>query len=113
MAQQKIAGVKCFCLEAGAVARDEEPMADHVSQKLDGAEGREFAAELRIFWVCGLRKNEPNAVVARRFGGIPEHTNQVVAEVDGEAREHAAHLGVQWHERIQNERIRRLLFWFG
>ncbi len=48
MTQQKIARMKCLHLEAGAVTRDEKPMADLLSQELDRAERREFAVK---FWV--------------------------------------------------------------
>ena len=113
MTQQKIARMKCLRLEARAVTRDEEPMADLISQELDRTDGRKFTVK---FWICGVRavrKNKPNAVVPRRFGMISEHTNYAVAKVDGKTRKHAAHLGVQGHERVQNERVRRLWFWFG
>jgi len=113
VAQQKIAGVKCLRLEGGAVTRDEEPMADLISQELDLAEGREFAAEFWVCWVRALRENEPNTVVARGFGRIPEHANDAVVEVDGKTGEHATHLGVQRHERIHNERVRRFRFWWA
>lgn len=43
---------------------------------------------------------------------ISEHANDAVAQVDGKTRKHATHLRVQGHERVQNERVRRLLFWF-
>lgn len=82
--QQEIAGVKGLAFEGGAVARNKKPMADLACQKLDGTERREFAAE---DWICGidrLRKNEPNAVVTRRFGVIAKHTHNAVADVDGE-----------------------------
>ena len=113
MAQQKIARVKRPHLEAGAVTRDEEPMADLLSQELDRTDRRKFAVK---FWICGvraLRKNKPNAVVPRRFGMIPEHTNYAVAQVDSKARKHATYFGVHGHERFQNERVGSLLFWFG
>jgi len=112
VAQQKIAGVERLLLEGGAVTGDEEPMADHAAQEFDRAKGRKLAAEFRILGICGLGKNKPEAVVPWRFGGIAKHQNQVVAEVDAEARKHAAHLGAQGHERIHNERVWRLRLWF-
>jgi hypothetical protein len=75
MTQQKIAQMKCIHLEAGAVTRDEEPMADLVSQELDRPDRRKFTAK---FWICGAgadRKNNPNAVVSWRLGVISEHTD--------------------------------------
>jgi hypothetical protein len=110
---QKFAGVESILLKAGTVARDEEPMADCAAKEFNRTEGGEFVAQFWIHWVRSLRKNKPNAVVARGFGRIPEHANKVIAEIDREAREHAADLGVQGHERLQNEGVRRLLFWFA
>jgi hypothetical protein len=113
MAQQKIARMKRLHLEAGTVTRDDEPMDDLISQELDWTDRREFAAK---FWIGGLRalrKNEPNAVVSRRFGMIPEHTDYAIAQVDGKTGKHAAHFGAQGGERFQNERVRSLQFWFG
>ena len=100
MTEQKIAGVKRFRLEGGAVTGDEEPVADRAAQQLDGAEGWEFAAEFWVGGVRGLGKNKPDAVVARRFGRIAEHANEVVAQVNGKTGKHATHLGVQGHERV-------------
>jgi hypothetical protein len=51
VAQQKIAGMKRLHLEVGAVTGDEEPVADLVSQQLDGTDGGEFTAKLWIFGV--------------------------------------------------------------
>jgi hypothetical protein len=88
-------------------------MADLVFQELDGADGRKLAAK---FWVQGVRafgKNKPNAVVPRRFGMISKHTDDAVAEVDGKTGKHVTDFGVQGCEGFQNERMRRLLFWFG
>ena len=79
--QQQIAGVKGLAFEGRPVAWNEKPMADLACQKLDGTERREFAAEVWISGVDGLRKNKPNAVVPRRFGVIAEHTNNAVADV--------------------------------
>ena len=100
-------------LEGWAVAGNEKPVSDGAAQQLDGAEGWELAAEFWISGVRALRKNKPDAVVARRFGRVPQHADEVVAEVDAEAGKHAAHLGVQGHERVQDERMRRFLFGFG
>lgn len=75
--------MKGLGFEGGAVAWNEKPVADLTCQKLDGTERREFAAEGWICGVDGLRKNEPNAVVARRLGAIAEHTHKAVADVDG------------------------------
>ena len=100
MTQQKIARMKCLLLEAGAVTRDNEPMADLISQQLDRADGRKLTAK---FWICGVRavrKNKPNAIVLRRFGMISEHTNDAVAQVHRKAGKHATHLWVQGHERV-------------
>jgi hypothetical protein len=113
MTQQKIARMQCLHLEAGVVTRDEEPMADFISQELDGTDGGKFTAKLRICGVGAFRKNKPNAVVPGRFGMIAEHTNYAVAQVDGKTGKHATHFGVQGHERFHNERVRSLLFWFG
>jgi hypothetical protein len=44
---------------------------------------------------------------------ISEHTNYAVVQVDGKTGKHATHLGAQGHERVQNKRVRSLLFWFG
>jgi hypothetical protein len=113
MTQQNIARMKGLCLEAGTVTRDDEPMADLISQQLDRADGRKLTAK---FWICGVsavRKNQPNAVILRRFGMISEHANDAVAQVDGITGKHATHLGVQGHQRVQNKRMRSLLFWFG
>ena len=113
MAEQKIAGMKSLELKAGAVTGDDEPVADFISQELDGTEGRKFTAKSRICGVGALGKNEPNAVVPRGFGMIPEHKDDAVAQVDGETRKHATHLGIQGHEGVHNERVGRFLFWFG
>jgi hypothetical protein len=83
MTQQKIARMKRLQLEAGSVTRDEEPMADFISKQLNRTDGRKFTAKLWIFGVRAVRKNKPNAVVPRRFGMIPEHANNAVAQVDG------------------------------
>jgi hypothetical protein len=82
MTQKKIAGVKGLSFEGQPVAWNEKPVADLACQKLDRTERREFAAEGWICGVDGFRKNEPNAVVARRFGVIAEHTHDAVADVD-------------------------------
>jgi len=44
---------------------------------------------------------------------IAEHANYAVAQVDRKTGKHAPHLGLQRHERFHNERVRRLLRWFG
>jgi ATP-dependent Clp protease ATP-binding subunit ClpC len=113
MAEQKIAGMECLRLKGWAVTGDDEPVADFISQELDGTEGRKFAAKFWIFGVGAFGKNEPNAVVPRIFGMIPEHKDYVVAQVDGKTRKHAADLGIQGHEGFHNESVRRFLFWFG
>ena len=84
MTEQQIAGVKCLGFECGAVTWNQKPVADLACQKLYGTERREFATEGSIRGVDGLRKNQPNAVVARRFGVIAQHTHNAVADVDGE-----------------------------
>lgn len=75
--------MKRLHLEAGAVTRDQEPMADLISQELDRTDRRKFTAQLWIFGVRALRKNKPNAIVPRRFGMIAQHANDAVAQVDG------------------------------
>ncbi len=113
MTQQKIARMKRLPLEAGAVTRDNEPVADLVSQQLNPADRRKFAAKS---WICrarAIRKNKPNAIVLRRFCMLSEHTNDAIAQVDGKTGKHATHLGVQGHQGVQNKRVRSLLFWFG
>ena len=84
MTHQEIAGVKSLRFERRAVAWNEQPVADLACQKLDRTERRKFAAEGCICRVDGLRKNEPHAVIARRFGVIAEHAHNAVAEVNGE-----------------------------
>ena len=113
MPQQQIARMKGFPLEVRAVTRDEKPVSDLIAEELDGTDGREFAAELWIRRVGALRKNKPNAVVLRRFLMIAEHAYDAVAHVDGKTGKHPAHLGMQRLERVQNKRVRKLLFWFG
>lgn len=113
MTEEKIARLKCLHLEAGAVTRDEEPMAALICQKSDRTDERKFTVK---FWICrvrAVRKSKPNTVVPRRIGMISEHTNDVVVNVDGKTRKHANHFRVQGHERFQNECVRSLLFWFG
>ena len=83
-AEEKVAGVEGFLLEGGAVGGDEEPVADLVFQQLDAAEGREVAAE---------------------GGAVAEHEDEEVAGIDGEAGEHAADLGVEKLERVEDEGI--------
>src|SRR5580658_518562 len=109
MAQQKIARMQCLHLEAGAVTRDDQPMADLISQQLNPAKRRKLAAKSWIRWARALRKHQPDAVVLWRFGMIAEHANDVVAQVDGKTGKHATHLGVQGHQRVQNKRVRSLL----
>jgi hypothetical protein len=110
MTQQKIARVKRLDLEARAVTRDEEPMANFISQQFNGAEGGKFTAKLWIGGISALGKNKPNAIVARGFWMVPEHANDAVAQVDGKPGKHAADFGVQGRERFHNERVRRLRF---
>jgi len=105
--------VQCLDLEGWAVAGDEEPMTDLAAKELDGAEGREFATEGWSFWIDGVGKYKPEAVVARGFEVNAEHANQMVGEVDGKAREHAPHFGAEGHERVDDERVGRSHFWFG
>jgi hypothetical protein len=105
--------MKCLYLETWAVTRDEEPMADLISQELDGTDGGKFPAKLRISWVRALRENKPDAVVPRRLEMISQHANDAVVQVDGKTRKHETHLGVQGPERFHNERVRSLPFWFG
>ena len=113
MPQKKIASMKCLHLKARAITRDEQPMADLVFQQLNRAKRRKLPAQPSISRVGALRKNKPNAVVARRFGTVPEHANQVDAHVNGETGKHAPHLGIQGHQRFQNKSVRSLLSWFG
>jgi hypothetical protein len=105
--------MKGFCLKVRAVTRDEKPVADLTTEELDSTDGREFAAELCICGIGGLRKDKPNAIVLRRFFMIAEHTYYAGTQVDGKTGKHPTHLGIQWRERFQNKRVRRLLFWFG
>jgi len=72
-------GLKC-----GTVAWNEKPMANLVSQKLDCTDGLEFTAELGIGGIGTVRKNQPDAIVPGRFVVIAEHTNDAVAQVNGE-----------------------------
>lgn len=102
-----------FGLEVLTVAGDEQPMANLVVQKLDGADGREFAAEDRICWIRSVGENQPNAVVSRGFGVVAEHADDSVVNVDGKTGEHVAHLGFQGSKRFQDERMWRLRFGFG
>lgn len=83
--QHEVAGAEGFGFEAGAVTGDEKPMADLVAEQLDGAEGREVAAEAGIGGGDGVGKHEPETVVAGRFGVVAEHADDAVAEVDGKA----------------------------
>lgn len=112
MTEEQIAGVEGFSFKVGAVAWNEQPMMNLVSQKLDGAEGRELTAEGWIGRIGDVGEDKPNAVVLGRFRVVAEHTNDPVAEVDGEAGEHATHLGLQGSERFEDEGIRGLLFGF-
>lgn len=75
--------MKGLSLKRWTIAWNQEPVADLASQKLDRTQRREFAAEGWIRGVGRIRKNEPNAVVARRFGVIAKHTHNAVANVDG------------------------------
>jgi hypothetical protein len=94
MTQQKIASMKCLRLEAGAVTGDEEPMADLASQEFDRTDGGKLTAKFWIHGVRAFRKNQPNAVVTRRFGMIAEHAKYSVAQVDRKPGKHATHLWV-------------------
>ena len=111
--QEEIAGVEGLGFEIGSVDGNEEPVADHAAQKLDGAEGREIAAEGSIGGIRGLRKYKPKAIVARRFGVIAQHADEAVAAIDSEAGKHATHFGVQGRERIEDEGEGRLRFRLG
>jgi hypothetical protein len=106
--QQQIAGTEGLAFKAGTVAGKEKPMTDLAAQQLDAAEGREFAAEVPICRIDALGKNEPDAIILGRFGMVSEHAHDAVAQVDGQAGEHAAHLGVQRRERLQDECVRGL-----
>ncbi len=113
MSHEEIAGVEGFGFEGWTVGGNEKPVADFAGQKLDGAERGKFAAECSIGGVGGFRENEPKAVIARRFGVIAEHADDAVPAIDSESGKHAAHFGAQGRERIEDERVRRLLFRLG
>lgn len=112
MTEQQVAGMEGFGFEVGAVAGDEKPVADLVAQQLDGTEGREFAAEGSVGGAGGVGEDEPDAVVSRGLRVVAEHADDAVADVDGEAGEHAAHLGFQGRERFEDERMRGLRLCF-
>ena len=67
MAEEEVAGVEGFGFEVGAVAGDEEPVADLSGEHLDGAEGWEFDAESWVGGAYGVGEHEPEAVVLWRF----------------------------------------------
>jgi len=105
--------MKRLRLEVGTVTREQQPMPDDTSQKFDFSERRKLPAQPAISRINAFRKHEPNPVVPRRFGTVPKHANQVVAQVNRKARKHPPHLGVQGHQCFQNEPVRSLLFRFG
>jgi hypothetical protein len=111
--KQKVASVEGLDLKRGAVAWDEKPMANLVSEKFDGAERRELAAKLRICGIGTVGKNKPDAIVPGRFQVIAEHADDAVPEVYGKTGEHAAHFGVEWGERIKDKCVWWGLFSFG
>ena len=113
MVEQKVAGVKGFGLKGGTVAWDEKPMADFVAEQFDRAEGRELAAQFFVSGIGVFGKNKPDAIVPGRFQVIAEHADDAVAQVNGEAGEHAAHFGVERGERVEDKWKGRGLFAFG
>jgi hypothetical protein len=97
-------------LKARTVTWNEKPMANLITQQIDRADRRELPAELRVCGVGGLRKNKPNTIVPWRFVVFSQHTNDPVAQIDGETGKHPTHLGVQGRERFQDKCVRGSLF---
>jgi hypothetical protein len=111
--EQEVAGVENFGLKGVTVAGDEKPMADLFAEQFDGAEGRELAVQFFVSGIDALGKNKPDAIIPGRFQVIAEHADDSVVEVDGKTGEHAAHLGVERGERVEDKWKGRGLFAIG
>jgi hypothetical protein len=111
--EEQITGVEGFGFEGGAVTGNEQPMVNLIAEQFNATQGWKVAAQGAVGGVGGLGENEPEAVVMRRLGVVPEHADDAVCDVDREAGKHAADLRLEWGERFQNERERRLWFRLG
>lgn|SRR6185437_12038269 len=104
--------MKGFILKVRTVARYKKPVADLPGEELDPAERREFAPELWVRWIGALRQHEPDAIVLRGPGMVPQHQDDSIFDVDREAREHPAHIRIQRSKGIQDKSMWRLSFGF-
>lgn len=108
--QEQVAGVESFVFKRRTVGWNEKPMANHAPEQLDGADGREVHAQFRICGIGSLGKHKPDAIVPGGFVVVAEHAHNAIVEVDGEARKHAAHFGVERGERFEDKCVRGFLF---
>lgn len=108
MVEQQFAGVERFFFKGWAVTGKEQPVGDFVAQQFDGAERAELLAERGIGGVDDFGEDKPDAVVLWRFGVVPQHADDAIAEVDGESGKHGADLGFEGREGFQNKSMRRL-----
>ena len=65
--QQQIACVECLLLKTIAVAWNQKPVANLVTQQIDRTKGREFPAQLWICRVNAAGKNKPDSIVSWRL----------------------------------------------
>jgi hypothetical protein len=103
--QEEVAGVEGVGFKAGVVGGDQEPVVDLAAEDGDSAERREFFLQGFAGEVGCFGEDQPEAVVVRYFGAFAEHHYDLVAEVDGEAGEHAADFGMEWGESFEDEGV--------
>lgn len=104
--KEKVADAKRLGFEGWAIGGDEPPMADLAAKELNRPKRGEGAPDERIVEVGGLGEDQPEAIVFAMLWPIPKHKNDLVADVDAEAREDATDLWFERRQGLNHKRIR-------
>ena len=104
--KEKVARVESFRLEGRAVSWDEPPMTNLATKQIDKPERWEFPADVSAVYFRRLGKDEPYAVVFRKFRAISQHRHDLVTHIDRKTRKHGSHFRLEGSERFKNEWVR-------
>ncbi len=103
VAQDEITRVQGQMLKRGIIAGKKQPVGYLAAQQLDAPDRGKFPTQAFVRRIDTFCKDQPDAIVLRRFEAISEHHQKAVAAIDCKAGKHPLHFGVQGSERFQNE----------